>query len=157
MLRTLISDIENLAKTNENIEFYDLNVIDAELVSRLHRANDYPGADSAEAALLKRQYLGAFVENNLVGFISYDVDTKPGLICNLLVDKNYRRKGLGSMLIKEAEKKLQEKGITEPYLHVRTTNTATKDLYEKLGYKITSTLEGYYKNNPGDAYEMRKS
>lgn len=59
------------------------------------------------------------------------------LMSNLAVSRSYRRKGIGELLIKEAERiaRLQW-GFNDCYLYVERRNAAAVKLYQKLGYRV---------------------
>jgi ribosomal protein S18 acetylase RimI-like enzyme len=59
------------------------------------------------------------------------------LMSNLAVSRNYRRKGIGVLLVKEAERIARyEWGSNDCYLYVERRNTAAVKLYQKLGYRM---------------------
>lgn len=59
------------------------------------------------------------------------------LMSNLAVSRNYRRKGIGELLVKEAERIARyEWGSDDCYLYVERRNTAAVKLYKKLGYRM---------------------
>jgi ribosomal protein S18 acetylase RimI-like enzyme len=71
-------------------------------------------------------------ENNLKG-----PKTQRGpLMSNVAVSKEYRRKGIGEKLVKEAERIARyEWGYDNCYLYVEERNKAAVRLYQKLGYR----------------------
>ena len=78
---------------------------------------------------------------------------KKGHIISVAVLEDYRNKGIGSTLIRQALEEIRKVSGKECYLEVRTTNKGAIDLYQKLGFKINSTLRGYYKDGES-AYTM---
>lgn len=89
------------------------------------------------------------------------------LMSNLAVSRNYRRKGIGELLVKEAERIARfEWGANDCYLYVEKRNTAAVKLYQKLGYrqewidKDAKTLipmaNGNLTNEPTQIICMRK-
>jgi ribosomal protein S18 acetylase RimI-like enzyme len=63
------------------------------------------------------------------------VDRAP-LMSNLAVSRNYRRKGIGELLVKEVERiSRYEWGFDDCYLYVEERNSAAVKLYQKLGYR----------------------
>ncbi|MGA2199567.1 MAG: ribosomal protein S18-alanine N-acetyltransferase [Nitrososphaerales archaeon] len=78
---------------------------------------------------------------------------KKGHIISVAVLEAFRSRGIGSMLIKEALEEVRKSSGKECYLEVRTTNKGAIELYEKLGFKTSSTLHGYYKDGES-AYTM---
>jgi ribosomal protein S18 acetylase RimI-like enzyme len=94
------------------------------------------------------------------------VDRAP-LMSNLAVSRNYRRKGIGELLVKEVERVSRyEWGFNDCYLYVEERNTAAVKLYQKLGYRkmwkdtdaktLLPTNNGNLQNSPTTIVCMRK-
>ena len=79
-----------------------------------------------------------------------------GHVTSLAVMRDFRRKGLAAALMDQLHVHLEEcykvKGVG---LHVRKSNLAACQLYERDGYLIDQTIEKYYQDGE-DAYFMRK-
>lgn len=71
----------------------------------------------------------------------------------------YRRLGTGSLLLKHILKVCQQrKDIESICLHVQINNEEAIAFYQKFGFEITETEEGYYKRiEPSSAYVLRRS
>lgn len=78
---------------------------------------------------------------------------KKGHIVSVAVLPQYRRKGIGQALIKKAMEGMQTYNAKQCFLEVRVTNTPAINLYKKLGFEITRTINGYYSDGE-DAYVM---
>jgi len=77
-----------------------------------------------------------------------------GHIVSLAVLPEYRGRGIGRALMKEALRKLRAVyGCDEVYLEVRVTNTQAINLYHSLGFKVVKVAKGYYVDGE-DAYVM---
>src|SRR3989339_519343 len=61
-----------------------------------------------------------------------------GYISDLYVEEKYRKSGLGSELIKEAQEWLRKKGKKNVTLHVESWNIGAINLYRKLEFKDKS-------------------
>ena len=61
-------------------------------------------------------------------------------VSTVFVDENYRRKGVGAMLIKEMEKRAKAMGVNT--IRLDTFSWQGKDFYEALGYEAV----GHYEN-----------
>ncbi|HXZ06398.1 MAG TPA: GNAT family N-acetyltransferase [Ktedonobacteraceae bacterium] len=95
-----------------------------------------------DAALFVAEY-----EGTLVGAIHCFIDDAPKipfivprrfvLIDDMVVDENFRRRGVGQALLERVDQWVREKGLTEVVLGVWEFNTAARFLYEKLGYHTT--------------------
>jgi GNAT superfamily N-acetyltransferase len=57
------------------------------------------------------------------------------LMSNLVVSRQYRRKGIAEKLVASVEDQCQEWGHDECYLYVEKRNVPAVKLYQKLGYK----------------------
>jgi ribosomal-protein-alanine acetyltransferase len=97
--------------------------------------------------------LVAKANSDVAGFIIAQVEVKDdrlfGHIITINVPPKYRRKGIGSKLIKEIENILKQKGISECQLEVREDNSAALKLYQSLGYQKMGKLENYYGKKHG--------
>ena len=72
---------------------------------------------------------GVLVATAMVGY-----DGHRGWINYLAVADSHRRRGLGRLLMAEAERALAERGCPKINLQVRSTNTAVLAFYARLGY-----------------------
>ena len=78
---------------------------------------------------------------------------KKGHVVSVAVLNELRGNGIGSALVEEAIKGVQEKQCDEMYLEVRCSNTDAVKLYEKLGMIVKQRLRSYYRDGE-DAYMM---
>lgn len=62
-------------------------------------------------------------------------DGRVGWIYNHAVEPRCRRTGIGSMLTKELERRLKDKGAKETYLLVAEDNLNAQDFYEAQGFR----------------------
>ena len=69
------------------------------------------------------------------------------------VDKQYRRQGLGSILLGEVEREAMEKDCH--LVHLDTFDFQAKEFYEKNGYSMFGTLEDCPKGH--NRYYLKKS
>jgi N-acetylglutamate synthase-like GNAT family acetyltransferase len=79
------------------------------------------------------------VENNLklIGFIGSVVepwcDAKRGIIVEMAIDKPYRKKGFGKMLVNYIEENYKKRGVK--YMFVESMDE-TMDYFKKFNYKL---------------------
>jgi len=111
-------------------------------------------------------FLVAKVDGEIVGYVMCRVEKefrlelpirilKVGHIVSIAVKPEYRRMGIGRSLMERAVKTLFDMyGVEYVYLEVRVSNEAAIKFYEKLGFKITRRVSGYYRDGE-DAYIMR--
>jgi ribosomal-protein-alanine N-acetyltransferase len=96
------------------------------------------------------------VEDRLVGFIMTNMINKnKAHLITLDVHPDFRRKGLGSRLLKMAEEEVKKKRVNNISLEVDIENYPAIKLYEKFGFSKTKILKNYYKKCR-DAYLMEK-
>ncbi len=110
-------------------------------------------------------FLVAKLDNKVIGYIMCRVEDaiilsfpihriKRGHIVSFAVLPEYRRKGIGTQLLKEAIKALRDVyHCVDVFLEVRISNSEAINLYRKLGFSVSQIKRGYYKDGE-DAYEM---
>jgi len=67
-----------------------------------------------------------------------DRAVKSGFIFDVIVDEKLRGKGYGKHLMSLIEEKARELGLTSIALHVFAYNQVAKNLYEGIGYEVSS-------------------
>jgi ribosomal-protein-alanine acetyltransferase len=97
--------------------------------------------------------LVAKVDGTIAGFIIAQVEveenTEFGHIITINVAPKIRRQKIATILLKEIETILKQKGITESRLEVRDDNQPAIKLYKTLSYQIVGKLEKYYGEKHG--------
>jgi ribosomal-protein-alanine N-acetyltransferase len=78
---------------------------------------------------------------------------KKGHVVSIAVLDEYRKKGIGRVLVEESVKGIKSKKCDEFHLEVRCSNNDAVRLYEKLGFTIRQQLNAYYRDGE-DAYLM---
>lgn len=87
---------------------------------------------------------------NVVGYCIYYIKPllsskgfkKKSVIYSISVDKDFRRKGYGEKLLKESIKEMRLNGISSILLYVNIKNLPAIKLYEKVGFRIITEIEG---------------
>ena len=92
---------------------------------------------------------------NVAGFILTELAPDEGHIITLDVLENYRRQGIGSLLLAAGEKEAASRGGKRMVLETATTNKAAIALWRKHGYRQLVTIEDYY-GRGRDAFQMGK-
>ena len=75
-------------------------------------------------------------------------------ILNIAVHPDFRKIGLGEMLIRDCLASSLEPGLKLVLLEVRVSNSSAIKLYEKIGFKTLSVRKKYYSDTGEDAYVM---
>jgi ribosomal-protein-alanine N-acetyltransferase len=103
---------------------------------------------AADAGL---SYLGASVpgRDRLVGYAVLGAENKNGLLMNVVVLPECRRRGIGTQLVAAAAECAAALSFPALVLRVRLSNLAATELYRNLGFKSVQTRDRYYSD--GDA------
>jgi ribosomal protein S18 acetylase RimI-like enzyme len=95
-----------------------------------------PAALAAQPDLL----IVAVEGNAVVGSIMPGYDGHRGWLYAVAVLHSHRRHKIGTMLVREAEKRLHALGCRKINLQVRATNNAVAKFYECLGYSVEERI-----------------
>lgn len=79
-------------------------------------------------------------EKHLIGTIIAGFDGHRGWIYSLAVKKQYRNKGVGSILLKKALEELKKRGCLKVNLQVEGDNSKIVTFYEKNGFKVEDRI-----------------
>ena len=102
-------------------------------------------------------FLVAERDGSLIGYVMCRIEygfshlkrlglARKGHIVSIAVTQEHRGKGVGTILMRTSQEAMAAKAATETYLEVRVTNSEAIALYQRLGYKVSSRLEAYYKD-----------
>lgn len=107
---------------------------------------DDPPRNRAAAAIpekLARQpelLLVALDGDSVAGTAMAGYDGHRGWLYSVAVRKSHRRRGIGELLVREAEARLAALGCGKVNLQVRATNAAVVAFYESLGYEAEERI-----------------
>ena len=104
-----------------------------------------PGADC----------LVAEAEGEIAGFLLAEHAGRRAHLITLDVLERYRRRGIGTALLRAMEEKLAAGGVEHIELETATDNDAAVAFWHKHGYRTLGVLKRYYSNDL-DAYFMQK-
>lgn len=90
----------------------------------------------------------------VVGYCGIVMAADEGDITNVSVKKELQGQGIGTLLVKELEQRVQELGIYNIFLEVRQSNTPALALYEKQGFERMGIRKNYYTDPIEDAITM---
>jgi len=102
----------------------------------------------------RKTFLVAY-ENGVIGYIIGIIDRLEGHIISLAVDEDFRRKNMGTLLVKRLLEIFKEKGVKKVKLEVRKRNTKAQNLYKKLGFFKAKELPRYYENGEDGILMMK--
>jgi ribosomal protein S18 acetylase RimI-like enzyme len=86
-------------------------------------------------------FLVAREGGRLVGSVMAGYDGYRGHINRMAVLKSHRRRGVGLLLMREAEARLKALGCMKINLQIRAGNNGVAEFYRKLGYAVEEHLD----------------
>ena len=98
-------------------------------------------------------FVVACVDNSIVGYICCEIKLGRGHVITIAVDDRYRRRGIGSKLMKMFILYALKHGVKEIYLEVSVRNKEAISFYRKFGFEVTGYLPRFYRDG-SDAYVM---
>jgi ribosomal-protein-alanine N-acetyltransferase len=99
-------------------------------------------------------FLVAILEGQVVGYGGTWLVIDEAHITTVAVAPEHQRKGIGRRLMVELLERAKAAGMLCSSLEVRAGNEAGIQLYERLGYAVTTRRKGYYPDNREDALVM---
>lgn len=99
-------------------------------------------------------YLAAHYENKVIGYIGSWIFLNEAHITTLAVHPDFRKKGVGELILNNFLKDCLNKKVKGVILEVRESNSAARNLYKKFGFKEISKRTRYYEFQE-DAVVMR--
>ena len=85
-------------------------------------------------------FLGAYVQEKLIGTVIGSDDGRKGWINRLAVDPDYRRQGIAQLLIADLERRLMERGRKIIAVLVEDWNDVSLKLFQKCGYILDRSI-----------------
>ncbi|MBI5573693.1 MAG: ribosomal protein S18-alanine N-acetyltransferase [Elusimicrobia bacterium] len=151
--------IVNRQKDTE-IEIRRVRIDDIRTIAEIEKKS-YP--DPWSENLFKREmhlefsnFFAAIKDHEIAGYICFWKVSDEGHLTNITVKEKFRRKGIGSGLMKYIIDISYAMGIKKMFLDVRAINYQALSLYEKFGFKKIGVRKKYYSNSD-DAVVMSKT
>jgi ribosomal-protein-alanine N-acetyltransferase len=110
-----------------------------------------------ERELMDRTHSRFFVARSgdeIAGYIGFWLVLEEVHIVTIAVRSDYRRRGIGSILMLEALNEALRLGAEKATLEVRVTNLPAQELYRKLGFIAVAIRKRFYSDTGEDAYVM---
>lgn len=105
----------------------------------------------------KGSFLVAQIGGAVVGYVVAAIERGGiGHIVSIAVHPKYRRRGIGTELLKALTDTLQSKELSAVWLEVRQSNKAAIRLYGRIGFEVIGRIRGYYSDGE-DAIIMSKT
>ncbi|MFI6107612.1 GNAT family N-acetyltransferase [Streptomyces sp. NPDC051310] len=95
------------------------------------------GRELARAAMGEMDYLAVCTPVDVpvaIGGIDYQVSEEAGTLWQLAVLPALQSCGLGTLLVRAAERRIRDRGLSRAELAVEEDNVRARALYERLGY-----------------------
>jgi ribosomal protein S18 acetylase RimI-like enzyme len=91
-------------------------------------------------------FLVAEAEGKMLGTVVGGFDGRRGMVYHLAVTAQYRKQGIGGLLMDELERRLKAKGCIRCYLLVTVENESAMRFYEKRGWEHMKNVFTYGKD-----------
>ena len=107
--------------------------------------------------LRQRNCIGMVAEQDdqVVGFMIYELHKNRLHILNFAVNPDSRRKGIGNAMMGKLLGKLSHERRNRIMLEVRETNLEAQLFFKTLGFRAISVLRDFYDDTVEDAYLMQ--
>ena len=123
----------------------------SELEKRAFQVGPYDSAELAEIFMSQGSFnYIAFDENTgrLAGYVvAVGISENMCDIESIAVDPDFRRIGVGSLLLDAIESEMTIRGFTISVLEVRENNEGAIRFYLSRGYRTSETIENYYREH----------
>lgn len=101
-------------------------------------------------------YTVVLTKGKVIGYAGMWLILDEAHITNVAVHPDYRRMGIGRLLMRQIILKAAVLGAARMTLEVRVSNTPACQLYEELGFSREGLRKGYYTDTYEDALIMWK-
>ena len=96
----------------------------------------------------------AEVEGRIVGYVLFWFLPEEVDIHNIAVHPNFRRQGIGRLLLEQVVAAARRQDRVRVTLDVRFSNAPAQNLYRSFGFLTRGVRKGYYSDNGEDALVM---
>jgi len=125
-----------------------VSVSDLETIADMEREifgeSSYPINYLAELYLNADYFMVATAGDWIVGYIIGRLERRVAHILSIAVREGYRRRGIGSMLLKSFIEYAIRRGALRVYLEVSDRNEAAINFYLKHGFRVVDRIRRYY-------------
>ena len=102
------------------------------------------------------RFLVAVEDGRVIGYIGMSAVIDEGYLFNVAVDRQYRKKGVGSALVRELVTFCQKRNYSFLTLEVRESNAPAISLYSRFGFVRVGERKNYYSKPVENALLMTK-
>lgn len=118
------------------------------------RANPLSHYFVARARSIERRIDAQGMDPSIVGYGGFWMMHDEAHICTLAVHPEWRRQGVGELLLSTMIDTAASLNASVVTLEVRVSNVAAQKLYAKYGFETAGLRKGYYSDNQEDALIM---
>lgn len=93
--------------------------------------------------------------DKIIGYICFSIIFEECNLIKIVVDKDYRKMGIGKNLVNEMINTCKENNVSKIYLEVREDNISAISFYEKLGFEFENLRPNYYGDINAKIYERK--
>lgn len=141
----------------DNLKISDMTISDFENISPILSSDfdDFWTIENLKSELNNKNshYIVAKIQDNILGFAGIWKSIDDIHITNIVVKKDFRKNGIGSLLLQTLILLTKNLNYKELTLEVNINNIPAKKLYLKYGFKELGIRKKYY-NNTDDAVIM---
>ena len=138
----------------------EMNLADVPAIAALERqCFSDPWSEKSIASEIENRlsyWLVADDDGRIAGYVGSQTVLDGADMMNLAVSPDYRRQGIGKLLVSKLANYLKAKKVISLVLEVRVSNSAAIALYEKLDFHQVGRRPRYYHNPCEDALILRK-
>jgi len=95
------------------------------------------------------------IKGYIAGIIYHGSKRRIAKVYSMAVLPKFRKRGIGSLLLRYFEHEAKKRGCVSGSLEVRETNRSARALYRRFGYEVGERLPRYYTTG-SDGLRMRK-
>ena len=148
-----------VARPPLKIRLAPMQAADLDAVQRIERASfttPWPAYAYRQEIETNRlaHYIVARAGDEIVAFAGMWMMVDQAHITTFAVDPKWRRKGIGSQMVRAIMEMARPLGARQATLEVRLSNLAARHLYEKFGFRPVGVRPRYYSDNGEDALIM---
>jgi len=96
----------------------------------------------------------AEINGKIVGYVLFWLLPEEVDIHNIAVHTDFRRQGIGHVLLQQVAEQARSRNSTRITLEVRVSNLPAQNLYKSLGFVSKGLRKGYYSDDGEDALMM---
>jgi len=115
------------------------------------RTYDFPWSSGIFRDCLLAGYTSVVLERDdgIIGYGIMSVAAGEAHLLNICIKQDFRRQGVGTMLLQYLLERARRFAADRIFLEVRPSNEPALSLYERMGFRILGVREGYYKARQG--------